>query len=466
MITAKPITIALGLSLCGLSWYIIYKFLKKDEEDDYEDTIIKASNFKTQEIKVPKDLVREIIGRNGKNIKNVQEISGTKINFRNNDEKGERICVIRGSVEACLIAENIIREFIDNQPVIESEELWIPKAAAGKIIGRLGETIAEMQSISGAKISVVTDDGRNMPEVKVAIKGTKEQIVIAKSLVTEKLNNLKATNSKIESCLAKREPRAPAKTSKNGDVDSKKSVGAVKSDRLSPTLGQQESPFEVYVSAMTDPSRFWIQIVGPKATQLDQLVEEMTEYYNSPSNQDIHALDSVSSGDLVAAIFQYDNKWYRAEVLNVTRDNDKDEVQAELYYVDYGDTDIVTIKQIFELRTDFLQLHFQAIECYLANVEPVQEEWSEEAVDKFEEWTHVAQWKKLSAKINGYCVREKKRADGREGSPVPGVDLYDCNNEKDINIAEELVNHGFALLKADANLKTSRATSASSITSN
>lgn len=91
------------------------------------------------------------------------------------------------------------------------------------------------------------------------------------------------------------------------------------------------------------------------------------------------------------------------------------------------------------------------------------ENWSVEAVDKFEEWTHVAQWQKLSAKINGYSVREKTRAK-REGSPVPGVDLFDVNNEKDVDIAQELVNQGYAVFKKDADLRTSsRATSVSNI---
>lgn len=55
---------------------------------------------------------------------------------------------------------------------------------------------------------------------------------------------------------------------------------------------------------------------------------------------------------------------YRAEILDL-----KDQsAQAELYFVDYGDTDVVNCKDLYELRTDFLRLHFQAIECYLARV--------------------------------------------------------------------------------------------------
>lgn len=116
---------------------------------------------------------------------------------------------------------------------------------------------------------------------------------------------------------------------------------------------------------MVDPSHFWVQIVSPKATELDQLVEEMTEYYGKEENRELHVLQKVEKGDLVAAVFQYDSKWYRAEVLKIL---DEDPQQAELYYVDYGDTDIVPFKELYELRTDFLRLHFQAIECYLANV--------------------------------------------------------------------------------------------------
>ena len=116
---------------------------------------------------------------------------------------------------------------------------------------------------------------------------------------------------------------------------------------------------------MVDPSRFWVQSVGPKATELDQLVEEMTEYYKGDENRQLHSLEKVDVGDLVAATFRYDNKWYRAEVLNLT---DGPQPTAELYYVDYGDTDSVACRDLYELRTDFLQLHFQAIECFLAKI--------------------------------------------------------------------------------------------------
>ncbi|VEN48438.1 unnamed protein product [Callosobruchus maculatus] len=400
-------------------------------------------------------MVRVLIGRNGKNIKQIQEQSNTRINFKEREDSDNKICVIRGSVEACNIADNLIQEFINNQPILESEDIWIPIGCIGKVIGRNGDKISEIRNLSGAKLTVC-DNEKGLTSKRITIKGTVDQIRVAKSLIEDVVEHALQSHQKLEASLAKREPRLPPKPSEALKPDSPKV------ERISPVPGQPDAQFEVYVSAMVDPSRFWLQIVGPKATELDCLVEEMTEYYSKPENRSLHVLESIKKGDLVAAVFRYDNKWYRAEVLNIEAENSIQK-HAELYYVDYGDTDTLPTKDLYELRTDFLRLHFQAIECFLARVDPVGETWSEEAVDKFEEWTHVAQWKKLSAKINGYSIREKTRAK-REGSPVPGVDLFEISNEQDIDVAEELVKAGLAVFKRDADLRSnSRTTSISNL---
>ncbi|CAG9863106.1 unnamed protein product [Phyllotreta striolata] len=456
----KSLTVLLGLTVCGVSGYVLYLLIHKDEDDDYLDTLAKASKFKTHEVKVPKEIVRSLIGRSGRHIKQIQEQSSTKIFFRDTDSDEYKICVVKGSIEACHIAENLIQEFIDNQPVLESEDMWVPTVSVGKIIGRSGEKISEIRSLSGSKITVTDDlDDRMLNSKRITIKGTKEQINVAKSLIDDIVEEVMEQQQRLEASLAKREPRIPLKS-----PDLAKTIESPRVERMSPLPGQPEKPFEVYISAMVDPSRFWVQIVGPKATELDCLVEEMTEYYNKIENRTVHELQEVKKGDLVAAKFMYDNKWYRAEVLNLLEEvaNDDNEKRAELYYVDYGDTDVVACKDVYELRTDFLRLHFQAIECFLARVEPTGDSWSEEARDRFEEWTHVAQWKKLSAKMNGYSVREKTRAK-REGSPVPGVDLYEIE-EHDIDIAEELVKAGLATFKKDSGaLGSCRTNSNSSI---
>lgn len=74
---------------------------------------------------------------------------------------------------------------------------------------------------------------------------------------------------------------------------------------------------------------------------------------------------------MVAAPYPGDDKWYRAEVKNIkTNDCNDNETKVDLYYVDYGDSEFLNKSEIYQLRTDFLKLRFQAIECSLAEIKP------------------------------------------------------------------------------------------------
>lgn len=62
------------------------------------------------------------------------------------------------------------------------------------------------------------------------------------------------------------------------------------------------------------------------------------------------------------------DSWYRAQLINFY----PEENEADLRFMDYGGyarTDASCLRQI---RSDFLSLPFQAVECYLANIVPLQ----------------------------------------------------------------------------------------------
>nr|CAD7602420.1 unnamed protein product [Timema genevievae] len=197
-------------------------------------------------------------------------------------------------------------------------------------------------------------------------------------------------------------------------------------ERLVPT--GKDGFMEVYVSAVEGPSQFWLQVYGPRAIELDHLEMQMTDYYKIEENRKLHAIkegpafslvsglpypadspmlhgynvyrtdkpffdqaskgvaklarsniyhtdkpffDQLEEGQIVAAPFLYDNKWYRAEVAKVTLDDyNVEDSKVCLYYVDYGDSSTRYKHEVCELRTDFLRLRFQAIECCLARVKP------------------------------------------------------------------------------------------------
>ena len=197
---------------------------------------------------------------------------------------------------------------------------------------------------------------------------------------------------------------------------------------------------EVYVSAVETPSQFWVQIVGPGINALDKLVSDMNDYYSKRENYEMHKLKSVKIGQMVAAKFGFNKQWYRAEVISLPTND-----QCEVFYLDYGDHEIIDRISILELRTDFLSLRLQAVECSMANIKPPGGEWSNDECDFFAEITFLAEWKVLHAKVKGF----KERIFGygrshREGSPIPSVELYNKLDNEEINIGYEMIREGYA----------------------
>ncbi|KAI6061068.1 Tudor and KH domain-containing protein isoform X1 [Aix galericulata] len=218
-------------------------------------------------------------------------------------------------------------------------------------------------------------------------------------------------------------------------------------------------PLEVYVSAAENPEHFWVQLVGERSLQLDQLTARMSRYYegsgrtvrppgggsqppapphtpqnHAPRPRGVHRspspqaeLAAVQAGDIVAAPYGAEGDWYRARVLGALPGGGWD-----LYYVDFGDNGEATPGALRALRSDFLSLPFQAIECSLAGVAPVGTEWAEAALDAFEQLTHCARWKPLRARVCSY---------GRRGPRTwPRVSL----SHEDLDVAAELVRLGHA----------------------
>lgn len=90
--------------------------------------------------------------------------------------------------------------------------------------------------------------------------------------------------------------------------------------------------------------------------------------------------------------------WVRAEV--VALHEEKDQVTAKL--VDVGGYVQVPFDVLRQIRVDFVTIPFQATECRLANIAPINEKegWTEEAVNFFKIICHG---QILQAHVMGYC---------------------------------------------------------------
>ncbi|KAL6430023.1 hypothetical protein ACFW04_007675 [Cataglyphis niger] len=556
------VPILLGISLTTLSYIslatLFYPVFEKDDEtkDDSNDTKrsckIMTSRYTPVEYKVPKQFASAVIGRGGSMIQKIQDATGTIIIMSNNDiECPYRLCIIHGNeIEGIRLAKSMIKNIIDNQPIIEVYEMFVPFEVCGSfgsgyfgILKKHGDTVQQIQRSSGAKITLdndvhKTEDGWKS---KIIIKGTDKQIALAVGQIEDKIQEehkarvqLKSEQKQTARPTTARTPRtSPSKNNqptietyefsvphkvwgriieKNGNTIQqiqsfsgakieieKDPVNIFQSDERSimlrgtaeqialaiaqiktkireendlnidltitarriPTYDQafdnvymdddhsetsqisltQEDVMEVYITAMHTPSLFWIHVIGPANRTLDNLVFEMTEYYNKEENRELHTLENIILGQMVAAKACYDTKWYRAIVVGIAED-----FLYCVYYVDYGDTTILPPEDIFELRTDMLGLRAQAVQCLLANTKPYRQNyWSAEACDMFSEFVKVGLWKPFIAKVKGY----KKRpligyGETVEDSLIPCIDLYDTDGNKVINIRETLICSGLA----------------------
>ncbi|KAM3860004.1 tudor and KH domain-containing protein [Diretmus argenteus] len=404
------------------------------------------------------------------------------------------VCLLlKGTSEQLLLARCILENLaIDCEPQIEVLE--VPQTAFGRIIGRGGESLKLITRTTGARVNCPKERTQCLEaKGRVTITGTRQEVRQAKEMILEKVRENMTVRKKISQSSALRQKRRPQdpegqrtdimeveptaglnnngpcslQAEEKGRVHANRTVGEpakicdkarelkvtnpeneeeeeeeeiVSPDSLSevskfeipsPDLSfQPDEHLEVYVSAVENPNHFWIQILGVRSLQLDKLTEEMSRFYNngSPTEQRV---ESIVVGDIVAAPYQLHETWNRARVLGVLGSG-----LVDLYYVDFGDNKELPRDSLRSMRSDFLSLPFQAIECSLAGVRPAGEVWTEEALDEFDRLTYCALWIPLLAKLCSYSHSEV--------SSWPSVKLYD-NEGKAGDLGEELIRLGHAV---------------------
>ncbi|XP_077012106.1 tudor and KH domain-containing protein isoform X2 [Tamandua tetradactyla] len=488
--TIQKVALGLGIPAGAVVAYILYRRYRESREERL--TFVGEDDIEL-EMRVPQEAVKLIIGRQGANIKQLRKQTGARIDVDTEEGGDERVLLISGfPVQVCK-AKAAIHHILTESATV-SEQLSVPQRSVGRIIGRGGETIRSICKASGARITCDKEsEGTLLLSRLIKISGTQKEVAAAKHLILEKVSEDEELRKRIAHSVETRIPRKQpisvrreevADLGGAGDPAVWKSTGPSKEqtaplavpprsrgghvageqeenprgDDLQEASGAQASPemamfeipspdfsfhadeyLDVYVSASEHPNHFWIQIIGSRSLQLDKLVGEMTQHYENSLPEDL----PVQVGDIVAAPLPTNGSWYRARVLGTLENGNLD-----LYFVDFGDNGDCPLKDLRALRSDFLSLPFQAIECSLARVAPAGEQWEEAALDEFDRLTHCAGWKPLVAKISSYLQTGV--------SMWPKVDLYDTSSGKKLDIGLELVRKGYAV-ELPGDLEGSRA---------
>ncbi|KAM6229116.1 LOW QUALITY PROTEIN: tudor and KH domain-containing protein [Spheniscus humboldti] len=468
--TLQKAAVVLGVPAGTAVLYILYRRYRESREERL--TFVGDEEL---EIKMrPRAAVKSIIGRKGATIKKLSQETGARIDVEGEDEGEETALLISGSPGQVCRAKAAVHQIV-TESVPVSEQLCVPQRAVGRIIGRGGETVRGICRSSGAKVFCEREADAGLAPVRVIqLSGTRKEVAAAKKLIMEKLMEDDAFRKELAQSTAMRCQRKqplgsrreweplPGGVPEHGEEDGGSSWGegsflgqapfeeAEELEDENEELEERAGPdaavpkfevpspdfsfhadehLEVYVSAAENPNHFWIQIIGHRSLQLDKLTAEMRQYYQSSGRA--AELSTVRAGDIVAAPYVDSSDWYRARVLGTLENGNFD-----LYYVDFGDNGGPR-EALRALRSDFLSLPFQAIECSLAGVAPAGDEWEEAALDEFDRLTHCATWKPLVAKISSYV---------QSGLGTrPNVGLYALHHGENLDVGAELVRLGYAV---------------------
>jgi len=446
---SSQICAAILLPASGFLLYWLYQRSSKSDEDIYGSKRVTTARTSVIEVNVPQRAVGAVIGRQGSRIKEIQKLSGARVTFKDKGEEGSgdsknRVAIIHGSVDSAQQAELMIQQVIAEVPEPITEQIEVPGYSLGRIIGKGGGSIREINNISGARVNIERNTDCGGPETlrTITLIGTQAQIQLAVELIEEKLEQEEQFRNKIKISGDNREKRSQPEPDSREPVKVKPVIvdkspwddnGPCAASQRQEKLPLTDGFLQVYLSAVEHPAHFWVQVVGTKALHLERLQNELTSWVRTEDAQMNYKVTDVVPGSLVAAKFEPDDPiYYRAKILREIDGN------LDLYFVDYGDNGFVNISSVFKLRSDFESFPFQAVECTLADVTPLGgegAEWDEACIEAFEQLGHSAQWKVLNAKV---VSRHGQK------SAYPLMELFDSNGPETINIGETLIKQGLA----------------------
>ncbi|KAM3860923.1 tudor domain-containing 6-like [Diretmus argenteus] len=127
------------------------------------------------------------------------------------------------------------------------------------------------------------------------------------------------------------------------------------------------------VQHVSNPSEFWIQ-TQTYANELEKLMDSISDFYRESVNENVVKNPTVG---LYCAAKAKDCHFYRATVSEVG------DMQIKVFFVDYGNTEVIDRSSIRALPDKFKKLPHLALKCKLAGVRPKYERWSHSATDFF-----------------------------------------------------------------------------------
>ncbi|XP_051954490.1 LOW QUALITY PROTEIN: tudor domain-containing protein 15 [Xyrauchen texanus] len=160
------------------------------------------------------------------------------------------------------------------------------------------------------------------------------------------------------------------------NTDSKK---IQKSDSVPLEAIKEGSTLEGYVLHVQNPKHFWIR-TKEQNKNFESMMKEMTEYFSTVQLHEEVFEDPVP-GALCCAMYEKDMHFYRALIVDTL------EKGAEVFFIDFGNTEKVPAMLIKKLPKKFAIEPEFVFNCALAHVAPFQDIWPTASSDFFRQVT-------------------------------------------------------------------------------
>lgn len=187
---------------------------------------------------------------------------------------------------------------------------------------------------------------------------------------------------------------------------------------------------EVFVSSIVSGGHIFIQQpCHPTFFALERLDACLSRCYVDSSCPSLPLPISLNT----ICVAEAGGAFYRVQVTALMDLEDQEfetpeELLVQVKFLDYGGYDTLPASQLKQIRTDFLTLPFQAIECYLANVCPNDEE--------------NASALELEEMVRGQVVQARMIGTNEQG--VPMIHLYRHTSGQTVMVNKELVDRNCA----------------------
>ncbi|KAK6184235.1 hypothetical protein SNE40_006745 [Patella caerulea] len=291
-------------------------------------------------------------------------------------------------------------------PEIVRYEFNFPSELCGRLIGRQGKNINAIKEQAAASVSL--QNNPFTPEFQICIvEGTQTEVEKALSLIRQKFPRSQFSQLDM-SPINQPAPPKPAP------------------HVLMPNIMQLSLPegvsVDVVVSSIVDAGHVFVQQpTHPSFPSLERLDQFMSVCYSQ--NKMVPPLPRPIEVGVICVAPMMDG-WYRAQIVQVYEDTN----ECDIKFVDYGGYERLSMPLLKQIRSDFMTLPFQAVECYVANITPLQGEdfFSDKAGSVLEELT---QGKLLQAQVIN------RAEDG-----IPYIHIYQISGDRVLFVNRELVN--------------------------